>query len=302
MTRADTNRLVISTALALSVPFGIAVAWVPIRSRLPNVDLALVLVVAVAGIGTLGRRAGVVLGAVSAALWFEFFDTAPFERLGIARNPDIETTLILAIVAVVVGELAVRVTRHRGYEQGELEKLSSMRSAAELVASGEELVAVIGAVAADLIRLLDLTGCTFESTESDPRRPAFSRGGDLVRSSQLLALPPTSEALRAELPVIVLGEPMGHFVLEFDAKHPPKQDRILVAMTLADNVGAAFLAQAPPPLPPDKQPIVRLKVVRRDSGSAPVGSDARPASAGASAGRPHETSGLSCTAEAASNS
>jgi hypothetical protein len=257
----------------------------------------LVLLVAVGGIGTLGRRSAVLLGAVSAALWFEFFDTAPFERLGIARNPDIETTLVLAVAAVMVGELALRVTRHRGYERDESEKLSSMRSAAELVASGEELVAVIGSVVGELIRLLDLAECTFESTESDPPLPVLNRQGDLVAVNHPIPMAPIGEPLRAELPVIVLGEPIGHFVLQFDLKHPPKRDRVLVAMTLADNVAAAFLAQAPPPLPPDKRPGLSLRLLTPNDAASTAAS---PSSS--RAGQPQETPGRACAEDVAASS
>jgi hypothetical protein len=262
-TARSSSLLIVVFGLAL--PLAIAVAWIPIRSKLPNVDLALVLIVAVAAIGALGNRLGVVLSAVSAALWFEFFDTAPFERLGIARSPDVETTLILAVVAVMVGELAVRTTRHRSFVRSETEKLSSIRSAAELVASGEELVGVIEAVVGDLTRLLSLRTCTFESTDPEPGRAQLSRSGDLEPAGGPMASAPApGTGPMAELPVIVQGEALGHFVLEFDRREPPARDRLLVALTLADNVGAAFLAQAPPPVPPDQQPRLRLKLLGAD--------------------------------------
>ena len=50
--------------------------------------------------------------------------------------------------------------------------------------------------------------------------------------------------------MIVQGVAIGHFVLGFVSDEPPQRDRLLIAVTLADNVGAAFLAQAPPPVPP----------------------------------------------------
>lgn len=257
----------LAVALAVIVPLGIAVAWIPVRSKLPNVDLALLLIVAVAAIGALGNRVAVVVSAVSAALWFEFFDTVPFERLGIARSPDVETTLILAVVAVMVGELAVRTTRHRSFVRTETENLSSMRSAAELVASGEELVGVIQAVVGDLTRLLGLRGCTFESTDPNLGRAQLGRDGEFEPSSRPMEVTAaTATGLVAELPVIVQGEAIGHFILEFDQREPPARDRLLVALTLADNVGAAFLAQAPPPLPPEKQPALRLKLLGADGG------------------------------------
>jgi len=272
------RRSLVATSLGIILPLAIAVAWIPVRSRLPNVDLALVLIVAVAGLGALGSRAAVYLASVSAALWFEFFDTAPFERLGIARSPDVETTLILAVVAVMVGELAVRTMRHRGYARREFERLSSIRSTAELIASGEELVHVIEAVAADLTTLLGLRGCSFESTEPDPSRSILTRDGRLVPPERpTLRAPPAGHfesvgsarmpTAEAELPVIVQGAVLGQFVLEFPVGELPRRDHLLIAVTLADNVGAAFLAQAPPPLPPDKQPALRLKLLGSSGGT-----------------------------------
>jgi hypothetical protein len=273
---------VLAVGGGLVLPLAIAIAWIPVRSRLPNVDLALVLIVAVAGLGALGSRTAVFVASLSASLWFEFFDTAPFERLGIARSPDVETTLILAVVAVMVGELAVRTTRHRGFARREFEKLSSIRSTAELIASGEELVGVIEAVASDLTGLLGLRACSFESTDAVPGRSRLTREGLLLPPERpsVIGLPATGSGEPGggsaapgtedvELPVIVQGTAIGHFVLGFLAGEPPQRDRLLIAVTLADNVGAAFLAQAPPPLPPDKQPALRLKVLGAPSGDSP---------------------------------
>ncbi|MGH9296986.1 MAG: DUF4118 domain-containing protein [Acidimicrobiales bacterium] len=257
-------RWLASVVAAIVVPFGIALAWVPIRSALPNVDLALILVIAVVGIGALGRRSGVVLGALLASLWFEYFDTAPFGQLAIARNPDIETTLVLALVAVIVGELAVRTVRHRGYLRDESADLSSIASTAALVASGEELVHVIESVVRELTRLLSLRSCSFESDEPLSSRPRLTRTGELVRTSRPVEVATLDDVFEVELPVSVFGEEVGHFVLGFaglDDRTLPTRAQVLVGVTLADNVGAAFLAQAPPPIPPDRQPGLRLRVV-----------------------------------------
>lgn|GEM_PF-979799 len=279
-------------ALAVVVPFLIALAWVPVRLRLPNVDLALVLIAVVALAGGLGSRVTVGLSAVSAALWFEFFDTAPFDRLTIARNPDVETTLILAVVAALVGELAVRVSRHRRSARAEALRLASMRNAAELVASGEELVRVIESVVGELVRLLALEGCEFESSGHVVGRPVLGRAGGFVGEEGSPVLLGFAQPWEAELPVVVQGATLGHFRLEFRAGQQPNGDALLVALTLADNVGAAFLAQAPPPLPPNREPLASLRVVTDRAGpGARAAAAAAPAPA---AGRDQETAGFSC--------
>ena len=66
----------------------------------------------------------------------------------------------------------------------------------------------------------------------------------------------------AELPVWGQGERLGYYVLEFAPGPPPERERLLVAVTLADQVGAAFMAQAPPTAPPDPTPPTSLRVVR----------------------------------------
>jgi hypothetical protein len=263
----------LSLALALVVPLAVAVAWIPLRTHLPNVDLALVLVAVVAGLGALGSGAAVIVASLSAALWFEFFDTVPYEHLAIARNPDVETTLILAVVALVAGELGVRTSRHGVFVRGEREKLSTIRDTAQLVASGEELVRVIGAVAHEMTGLLGLSECRFEAGDPDPTRAQLDRSGLLVPPARPVARAPGGCAA-AELPVIVQGEHIGRFVMELDSRQAPSRDRLQVAVTLADNVGAAFLAQAPPPPPPDREPLLPLRLV------APLGRPAHPDAAG----------------------
>jgi hypothetical protein len=57
------------------------------------------------------RLAGIV-AAVSAAAWFDFFFTMPYERFTITRRGDIETTVLVMAVDIAVTEIAVRRRRH----------------------------------------------------------------------------------------------------------------------------------------------------------------------------------------------
>ena len=52
------------------------------------------------------RLAGI-LAAVSAAAWFDFFLTRPYERFTITRTADLETTVLILVIGVAVTELAV---------------------------------------------------------------------------------------------------------------------------------------------------------------------------------------------------
>ena len=66
--------------------------------------LVLVVVVVVAAV-TGGRVAGAV-AAITAALSFDFFHTTPYLSLTMDSSDDVETTVLLLIVGVVVGTIA----------------------------------------------------------------------------------------------------------------------------------------------------------------------------------------------------
>ena len=219
----------------------VALAWIPIRTEQPNVLVALALVVIITATGASSSRPAVIAAAVTAALAFTFFDTEPYERFTISRQPDIETAVSLVVVGFITGELAVRVARQRGSDRSAAGDLSRVRAAASLLALGEELVVMIGAVAEQLTRVLDLQDCWF-STEPVPV------GTSVIDRDGHLSVGVTGASA---LPVWGLGEVLGHFLLESRTAVPLRHEQLLVAVTLADQVGAALAAQAPTPSPSD---------------------------------------------------
>jgi len=89
---------------------------VPLRDFLgaPNVAIVLLLGVQLLAI-TAGRRGGIV-GAIVAALSFDFFFTEPYLELVITDRRDIITALLLLLTGVATSELThLRIRReHRG--------------------------------------------------------------------------------------------------------------------------------------------------------------------------------------------
>ncbi len=223
------------------VPVLVAAAWMPLHHRLPNVDVALLLVLVVTAWGLTGRRAAVVVAALAAAGGFAFFDTAPYERWVVSRQPDVETLAVLGVVGLVTGELAVRLRRARTASTGPVTDMGRIREVAGLVASGEELVAVIGAVASELSRMLRAGGCTYEAGE--PKAGAVVIGPDGVPDWPADRDRPLPPALVA-VPVNGSGRTLGHFLVDAPTA-PLSPARLIVALTLADQVGAALIAQAP---------------------------------------------------------
>jgi K+-sensing histidine kinase KdpD len=255
-------RLVVAAAPVL--PAGVAAAWTPLRQTLPNVDVALVLVLVVTAFGATRSRLAVVAAAASAALGFAFFDTAPFEHWTVSRQPDLETLAVLVVVGLITGELAVRWSFQRASVLAGGGDLGRVRDAAAMVASGEELVVVIGAVAEELIRLLGLKDCVYEAEERGVNMATVARDGTVTPVGQPAMGAVADRVHRARsgnwndvaLPVWGFGQVLGCFVLSPTVGVPLNPERLVVAVTLADQVGSALMVQAPPTgrQPPGDQP------------------------------------------------
>ncbi len=91
----------------------LSVLLLPLRGHIPNADMALALVLPVLlGAITGGRVAGIG-SAIFAALLFDFLFTEPYLTLRIGSTDDVVTSVLLALVALVVAELGVRARRGR---------------------------------------------------------------------------------------------------------------------------------------------------------------------------------------------
>jgi len=238
-----------AVAASVALPIGCALAFIPLRQRLPNLDLALVLVVVVMALSITGLRTVVVVGAVVSSLGFEFFATEPYDRLAIARQPDLETTVALGVVALIAGGCARRVACERAASAAQVANFDTIRSAARMLADGDEPVEVVGVVAAEICQLLGLRDCRFEALPPTPGATRVARDGTLVGDPEGTIR--RGHDLRwAELPVFAQGEQLGYFVLHFVPGAPVLPGQLRVAVTLADHVGAALSAYGPAVAPP----------------------------------------------------
>jgi hypothetical protein len=110
-----------------------------------------------------GHRIAGAMAAVSAAVWFDFFLTKPYERFAITHRTDVETTLLLVAVGVAVTELAVRGRRQRVLAQTDALYLNAIASTTGLINGGASPATIYGHVSMQLTALLGLRGCRFES-------------------------------------------------------------------------------------------------------------------------------------------
>jgi predicted Na+-dependent transporter len=95
-------------AAGAGLPVASAAALVSVRGTVPNSDIALLITAAVMVVATSGRRVVAAVAAVSAALSYDYFHTLPYHSLTIANRNDALATLVLGVLALVVGQIAAR--------------------------------------------------------------------------------------------------------------------------------------------------------------------------------------------------
>lgn len=238
----------IAVAAGLLGPVALTAVLVPFRTSFANTDAALALVLVIVAVAAAGNRLAGYVAALSAAAWFDFFLTRPYERFTINRAADIETTVLVLLIGIAVTEIAVfgrhqhaTASRRAGY-------LAGINEAARAVAAGDSADALINQVAASLTRLLSLRGCEFQYGVAGVGRPArIEHDGDVVidgRSYDVVngGLPADRGT---ELLVENGGRLQGRFLMRPDPIARPTHEQLLVAVALADQVGAALVSVQP---------------------------------------------------------
>ncbi|WP_330328461.1 DUF4118 domain-containing protein [Streptomyces sp. NBC_00536] len=226
----------------LAAPALVALALVPIRTDVSATNAALILVVAVVAVAALGSRTAGAVAALSAAGWFDFFLTRPYQRFTISDRNDVETAVLLLVVGLIVSQLAVRARRLQAVVVTDTAHLSSLQGTARLMEDGEAPEAVVEYVRRELVGLLGLRGCRFEYGTLMGALPRLEHGGGLWlrrpgRVTQYADWPEGETELRA----VGGGHYYGRFLLDPLPGCPlPSEEARLVAVALAGQAGAAL--------------------------------------------------------------
>jgi hypothetical protein len=223
------------------LPIAIAALLIPFRTTFAATAAALVLLAVIVGVSAPGDRVSGYMATVSSTLSFDVFLTEPYGRLAITHRPDLETAICLFVVGIAVTELSVRSRRHRETAEEESEHLGLLHVVSEMVASGAPEEDVARTVREQLIDLLHLRSCRYTATPA--RRPVFriEDSGDVFLAGGLWAVDSMGlPGPEIELPVKVDGRAVARFVLAPTSGLPVSRERRLVAVALADQVGAAL--------------------------------------------------------------
>jgi hypothetical protein len=234
-------------AAALVVPPAVAAVFLPWRSSLANTDMALLLVAVVVAVAANGHRVAGIVAAASAALWFDFFWTVPYERFSITRSTDIQTTVLLLAVGAAVSELAFRARRARRTVVYDTAYQAELRSTARLVADERDPQAVAEHVRSQLVMLLGLRNARFEAGRMLGHPPRLADDGTLVWEGRRwnvdeYGFPDTEIELRARSG----GRTLGRFMLTPVPGTVPSLAARQVAAMLAAQAGTALARDAAP--------------------------------------------------------
>jgi hypothetical protein len=240
--RRHRSPLVVLAGLAL--PLGAVAVLVPFRSSFAGPAAALVLVAVIVAVAVGGNRGGGFVATVSATVWYDFFLTRPYQRFAITHRPDIETAISLFVVGLVVTELAARNRRHREIATEESDYVGLIYRISELAVSGAPANVVTEQAKRELIDLLHLRGCRYESGPSPrPLLQLESDGlvliGGAVWAVDVMGLP----GPELELLVRSRGKVQGRLILTPTPGYPVELQRRVVAVAIADQVGTAVRPQ-----------------------------------------------------------
>jgi K+-sensing histidine kinase KdpD len=112
MDRRDRDQTLLAASLGSLGLLFLSMFLVPLRDFLGPPNVAIILLVGVEVLALLAGRQGALLGALVAALSFDFFFTEPYLRLVIDDPQDIITTVLLFAAGIATAELgALRVRR-----------------------------------------------------------------------------------------------------------------------------------------------------------------------------------------------
>lgn len=178
-------------------------------------------------------------------MWFDFFLTRPYERFAISQRADLETTVSLFVVGLIVTELAARGRHHRIAAVEGSDYVSLIHELSEMVSIGVPAHQVVERATDELNGLLHLKRCTFESGAPSAHRTTVMSDGEVVHGGFLWGISTMGlPGADLDLPVHFGGRVIGRFVLVPTPGWPVPMERMIVAVAVAGQVGAALATRA----------------------------------------------------------
>jgi K+-sensing histidine kinase KdpD len=241
MSHKPDRRSVIAITAALLGPAAVSVVLAGWRDSIDGATVAVVLAGTVVAVSATGRRVAATIAALSATVWFDYFHTLPYGSFAIHRQDEALTALVLLFVGLVAASIQTRSLRRRDQVEAGSNEIARIGAVTDLVASGKPVDEIIAIVSIELTDLLFLRACRYEKHEATRKMARIERTGEvtvgrLTWRADTQGLP----GPEVELPVFAQGRFGGRFVLTPQPGVPISFERRIVAIALADQVGASL--------------------------------------------------------------
>ena len=241
MEKLRLHRDQIALVAAVVLPLCVAAILVPFRSSFANTASALILVAVIVAVAALGNRVSGFVATVSATVWFDYFLTRPYEMLAITHRPDIETAVSLFVVGIIVTELAARNRHHHETATEEADFVALIHDVSELATSGAPSREVVERVRNELITLLHLQACRYESGSANQPILQLEHDGRVFLGGRVWAVDRMGlPGPKIELMVQGQGRALGRFVMTPTPGYEVSYERRVVAVAIVDQVGASL--------------------------------------------------------------
>jgi hypothetical protein len=229
----------VALVAALIGPIVLGAILVPFRSSYASPAAALTMVAVIAPLAVLGTRAAGVVASISGALWFDFFLTRPYDQFDISHRQDVETTIAIFVVGLIITELAARSRHHWRAANDSTQYVSMIHGVAELAAASVPVEVIIDQACVSLVPLLSLRSCRFDRFLSDPPLARIQSNGEVVNvgmrwPAREIGIPGPESEIVAQW----RGQVQGRFVLTPTRGAPVTLEQRIVAVALVDVVAA----------------------------------------------------------------
>ncbi|WP_155357767.1 DUF4118 domain-containing protein [Acrocarpospora macrocephala] len=238
----------VAVAAAVLAPLLAAALLVPLREGfISNANIALIMVVVVVAVAAVGSRVAGALAAISAAIWFDFLFTHPYNEFAILKPGDLQTAFLLLVVGLATSQIAAWARRLRVIAVTDADYLARIHDTAALAQTASSPSEVIDEVQDQLADVLQLRGCRFEYGTLLGHPPRLEQDGTIMMGHwhwdvERRGLPDREIELRT----FGNGHYYGRFMLQPTPGTSPSLQARLVAVTLADQAGHALDAAASP--------------------------------------------------------
>ncbi len=236
------NRLAI--AIGAVLPLIVATVLVPFRGSFASTAAALVMVIVIVAVAVGGNRPAGVVASGFAALWFDFFLTRPYERFTISHRPDLETTIAIFVVGLLVTELAARSRQHWQAANSSTAYVEMIHGVAVLAADSAPVSEMINQTNDSLTDLLTLRACRFDRSLSDPPLAQIQSNGEVAHVGvrwpvRQIGLP----GPEAEILAKWRGRVVGRFVVTPTPGAAVTLEQRIVAVAMVDVVAAYVIGE-----------------------------------------------------------